>query len=219
MDVRIHDLLVRARRGAPARVGATIGDEARTFAELDAGANRAAHRLIGRRRAARRPGRVVGPDACSTRSSSATASARRAPRWRRSTRTSPSRRPSPRSRRWQPRLVVAHPDVADAAHAATDPLGVPIVVMHDGWTEGAAARPPRVGDGEDPSVVFLTSGSTGVSKGAMISHRAAWLRAVQRDSENGATQRRGAVVMFGLFHMSGWSMIEARGRSTDPCTW
>ena len=25
-----------------------------------------------------------------------------------------------------PRLVVAHPDVADAAHAATDPLGVPI---------------------------------------------------------------------------------------------
>jgi acyl-CoA synthetase (AMP-forming)/AMP-acid ligase II len=86
-----------------------------------------------------------------------------------------------------PRLVVAHPDVADAAHAATEPLGVPIVFMHEGWTAGAAASsPPRVGDSEDPSVVFLTSGSTGVSKGAMISHRARV--AVQRDSEP-ATQR------------------------------
>jgi hypothetical protein len=37
MDVRIHDLLVRAALVSPSRVGATIGDEARTFAELDAG--------------------------------------------------------------------------------------------------------------------------------------------------------------------------------------
>jgi len=42
----------------------------------------------------------------------------------------------------------------------------------------------------------------------MISHRAAWLRAVQRDVETGATRQRGYVVMFGLFHMSGWSSIE-----------
>jgi len=108
-----------------------------------------------------------------------------------------------------PRLIVAHPDAADAAHAAADQTGIPLLVMRAGWADGAAATsPPRVGDSEDPSVVFLTSGSTGVSKGAMISHRAAWLRAVQRDSETGATARRGAVVMFGLFHMSGWSMIE-----------
>ena len=57
-------------------------------------------------------------------------------------------------------------------------------------------------------MIFLTSGSTGVSKGAMLSHRAAWLRAIQHDNEGGATERRGVVVMFGLFHMAGWTMIE-----------
>ena len=42
----------------------------------------------------------------------------------------------------------------------------------------------------------------------MLSHRAAWLRAIQRDTEGGATGRRGVVVMFGLFHMAGWYFIE-----------
>jgi malonyl-CoA/methylmalonyl-CoA synthetase len=42
----------------------------------------------------------------------------------------------------------------------------------------------------------------------MLSHRCAWLRAIQRDNEGGATERRGVVVMFGLFHMAGWTMIE-----------
>ena len=208
MDVRIHDLLVRAALVSPSRVGATMGDDARTFAELDAGSNRAAHRLTGE---GVRPGdRVVwwGPSALDAlelgygiSKAGATLSPVN-PHF-----TEPEAVAALET--LTPRLVVAHPDSADAAHAAADPLGVPLLVMHEGWTEGAASSsPPRVGDSEDPSVVFLTSGSTGVSKGAMISHRAAWLRAVQRDSETGATQRRGAVVMFGLFHMSGWSMIE-----------
>ena len=46
MDVRIHDLLARLAAVSPHRVGATLGDDVRTFAQLDAGANRAAHRLI-----------------------------------------------------------------------------------------------------------------------------------------------------------------------------
>ena len=45
MDVRIHDLLARTALVQPHRIGATLGDDTRTFAELDAGANRAAHRL------------------------------------------------------------------------------------------------------------------------------------------------------------------------------
>jgi acyl-CoA synthetase (AMP-forming)/AMP-acid ligase II len=208
MDVRIHDLLVRAALVSPSGIGATMGDEARTFAELDAGSNRAAHRLMGE---GVQPGDRVawwGPSALDAlelgygiSKAGATLSPVN-PHF-----TEPEAVAALET--LAPRLVVAHPDVADAAHAAADPLGVPILVMHHGWADGAAtASPPRVGTSEDPSVVFLTSGSTGVSKGAMISHRAAWLRAVQRDSETGATQRRGAVVMFGLFHMSGWSMIE-----------
>jgi acyl-CoA synthetase (AMP-forming)/AMP-acid ligase II len=47
-----------------------------------------------------------------------------------------------------------------------------------------------------------------VSKGAVLSHRATWLRAIQRDNEGGATGRRGFVVTFGLFHMAGWFFLE-----------
>src|SRR4029077_5719515 len=46
MDVRIHDLLARLAAVSPQRVGATLGDDVRTFAQLDAGANPASHLLI-----------------------------------------------------------------------------------------------------------------------------------------------------------------------------
>ena len=50
----------------------------------------------------------------------------------------------------------------------------------------------------------------------MVSHRAAWLRAIEHDVESGATGRRGYVVMFGLFHMAGWSSIETSWSSDRP---
>ena len=42
LDVRVHDILARLAKISPTRVGATLGDEARTFRELDSGATRAA---------------------------------------------------------------------------------------------------------------------------------------------------------------------------------
>ena len=45
MDVRIHDILTRAAHVAPTRVAATLDDARRTFAEIDASSNQAAHRL------------------------------------------------------------------------------------------------------------------------------------------------------------------------------
>jgi acyl-CoA synthetase (AMP-forming)/AMP-acid ligase II len=94
---------------------------------------------------------------------------------------------------------------------------VPLVVTTPGWHASAStSAPPRVGTSEDISNIFLTSGSTGVSKGAMVSHRAAWLRAIEHDVESGATGRRGYVVMFGLFHMSGWSSIETSWSCDRP---
>ena len=47
MDVRIHDILTRAARLTPTRVAATLDDARRTFAEIDASSNQAAHRLRG----------------------------------------------------------------------------------------------------------------------------------------------------------------------------
>jgi fatty-acyl-CoA synthase len=208
MDVRIHDLLARLATVSPHRVGATLGDDERTFAALDAGANRAAHRLIAEGVQPR--DRVVwwGPtvlDALELAYGISKAGATLAP-------INPNfseHEAVDAMHTLKPRLVVVHPDVEDVARAVAEPLGLPVVVTAPGWHASAStSAPPRVGSSEDVSNIFLTSGSTGVSKGAMISHRAAWLRAIEHDVESGATGRRGYVVMFGLFHMSGWSSIE-----------
>jgi len=208
MDVRIHDLLARLAVVYPSRIGATLGDDVRTFGALDAGANRAAHRLIAEGVAPL--DRVVwwGPtalDALELGYGVTKAGATLAPI--NPNFTEPEAVSALETLR--PRLVVAHPDVADVARAVAAPLGLPVIATDPGWNAGPTAiAPPRVGTSEDVSNIFLTSGSTGVSKGAMLSHRAAWLRAIQRDTEGGATRRRGVVVMFGLFHMAGWIMIE-----------
>ena len=55
----------------------------------------------------------------------------------------------------------------------------------------------------DTHVVFFTSGSTGRSKGVVLSHRTSFLRSFP----NLLTDHSGGTVcMFPLFHMSGWSM-------------
>ena len=198
------------RSVSPDRIGATLGDEARTFGELDTGANRAAHRLAAEGVAAGRPGHLVGPHGVRRARGRATAPASSAPPSRRSTPTSPSPRRRRRSRccargSWSPPRRTR-----TLARAVAEPLGLAVLVTAPGWHARRVDRRASRASGrsEDPSIVFLTSGSTGVSKGAVLSHRAAWLRAIQRDDEDGATGRRGSVVMFGLFHMAGWYFIE-----------
>ena len=216
MDVRIHDLLARLAVVSPHRVGATLGDDVRTFAQLDAGANRAAHRLLAEGVAPRDRvvwwGRTV-LDALDLAYGISKAGATLAP-------INPNFSEAEAIDALQtltPRLVVVHPDVEDLARAVAEPLDVAVMVMEPGWHAGASTdAPPRVGTSEDISNIFLTSGSTGVSKGAMVSHRAAWLRAIEHDVESGATGRRGYVVMFGLFHMAGWSSIETSWSSDRP---
>lgn len=208
LDVRVHDILARLARIAPDHVGATLGHEARTFGELDTGATRAAHRLAAAGVTAGDRVTWWGPTAFETlevgygTSKLGAAIAPINPHF-----TEPEAASALEI--LHPRLVVAHPEFEEVARAVAEPMGLEVLVTSWGWSDGAStAALPRVGSSEDPCNVFLTSGSTGVSKGAVLSHRSAWLRAVQRDVEEGATGRRGTVVMFGLFHMAGWYFIE-----------
>ena len=208
LDVRIHDVLARVASVSPRRLGATLGDDARTFGELETGATRAAHRLAATGVTAGDRVTWWGPTAFETlevgygTSKLGAAIAPVNPNF-----TEPEATAALEVLR--PRVVVAHPEHEAVARAVAEPLGLEVLVTTEGWSAGAStAALPRVGTSEDASNVFLTSGSTGVSKGAVLSHRAAWLRAVQRDVEQGATHRRGDVVMFGLFHMAGWYFIE-----------
>jgi fatty-acyl-CoA synthase len=216
VDVRIHDILTRAASLTPSRRAVTLGEEQRTFVELDRTSTQAAHRLAAER--VGRGDRVVwwGPthfdalDVCYAASKVGAALAPINPAF-----SDAEARDAIEYLR--PRVVVAHPDDAERAHAILPPLGLRLVVTTADWLDGAATTPlPRCGGAEDASAIFLTSGSTGVPKGAVVSHRASWLRAVAREAEDGAPGPAGEVSMFGFFHMAGWYFLEhawAAGRA------
>src|SRR5256886_7739428 len=68
-------------------------------------------------------------------------------------------------------------------------------------------------DERDPHVIFFTSGSTGRSKGVVLSHRASCLRSfppLAADTDGGT------VCMFPLFHMAGWSLALGCWQSRRP---
>ena len=68
-------------------------------------------------------------------------------------------------------------------------------------------------DERDPHVIFFTSGSTGRSKGVVLSHRASCLRSFP---PLGADTDGGTVCMFPLFHMAGWSLALGCWQSRRP---
>jgi acyl-CoA synthetase (AMP-forming)/AMP-acid ligase II len=120
----------------------------------------------------------------------------------------------------RPRALCADAERAEAAADVAKRAGVPLLLRYEG---GAAALPgeplasleARASDAEpqvaglvetDPHVIFFTSGSTGRSKGVVISHRVSFLRSFQGVFHD---ERECTVCMFPLFHMAGFSLALA----------
>jgi len=92
--------------------------------------------------------------------------------------------------------------LADTAHAdMAAELGV---AFTPDVPFGAPDAPAGGPDETDPHVIFFTSGSTGRPKGVVLSHRTNWLRTYP--SATATSGGAGVVCMFPLFHMAGWTI-------------
>jgi acyl-CoA synthetase (AMP-forming)/AMP-acid ligase II len=212
MALLIGDIVRHAARVRPRALAATLGDAELRFGELEEAANRTARALasagVGHRdrlawwgdtsldvmpvfAAAAKLGAAFAPVNARLGAAEAAAIVSYA----------------------KPRLLVV-----DDAHAPlADGWDVP-TVTRDELARLAAAESaadlstPELGE-RDTHVVFFTSGSTGRSKGVVLSHRASFLRSYPTLLADGTAS---TVCMFPLFHMAGWSMTLNAWQTREP---
>lgn len=199
----IGDIFRRAAREAPGRTAATHRGEGITFGELDARSNQVARAM--QRLGVEHRDRVTwwgdtSLEAIPVFAACAKLGAAYAP----VNALLGSEEAEPVVDYSRPRIVVV-----DDAHAARAERFRHRVVTHKELFAAADAEsvedvpvPPGMSE-EDTHVIFFTSGSTGRSKGVVISNRANHMR-----TDNGPTAADGGpggLCMFPLFHMAGWT--------------
>jgi acyl-CoA synthetase (AMP-forming)/AMP-acid ligase II len=204
MDLLIGDVFRTGARSVPARIAAVYGDRTLTYAEVDRLANQHAHVLRGLR--VGHTDRVVmwsytSLDAVPLFAAVAKIGAVFAPANAllgvdEAVEMVGLARPS---------VLVVDDAHRDTGAEVAQRVGVPLLVLGeivDDDTPDSDERCNALRE-TDTHVLFFTSGSTGRSKGVMLSHRVNYLRT----HPGSQLEPRGATVcMYPLFHMGAWTI-------------
>ncbi|MBV8950414.1 MAG: acyl--CoA ligase [Actinobacteria bacterium] len=207
----VGDVFANAARAVPDRVAVVVGQRTLTFGELDAAANRVA-RALGADGVRPRDRAVVLATTSLELVPVFAAAAKLGAVFAPANPSLPTAEAVDMVKAARPRLVVTADERPDIAGAVDAPVITIDELMARAAREPAAAH-HAAGFGElDPHVVFFTSGSTGRSKGAVISHRVNYLR-----THPGALlEPRGAMVCpYPLFHMGAWTIALQQWQARD----
>ena len=210
----VGDIFRSAARAVPRRTAAALGDERLTFSEVERLANGATHVLATRGvgagdRVATWAGTTL--DVVPAFAALAKLGAVFAPfngLWG-------AEEAAAVTRRCQPALVLVDAAHAEAAVALAPEAGNGVFGL-DELVAASAASPGTDPDTTvketDAHVVFFTSGSSGVPKGAVLSHRTNVLRSLP----GALLEPRGAMVCpYPLFHMGAWTIALQQWQARD----
>ena len=102
-----------------------------------------------------------------------------------------------------PKLVIVEAEFAGNLPAVEMGAVIEIGAQYERLLQQQSGRPaPILADSEDGLVILYTSGTTGLPKGAVISHRAMVMRALVFSSELNISHRDGFVAWAPMFHMA-----------------